>query len=421
MRILLLCIFWILAVNAAWGKDIDIICSGNGPTKEDAVNDALMNAIEQTCGSFVSANTSIFNDELVKDELVSLKKGSIRKYKIISDFNPSTRSVTIETEVSPERITQFVENHGSVAELAGETFGTGLKLYKLNLSNAVVAMEHLFISLSEISKKMYDYKLEAYGPILVGNEAWVPVVVRCYLNKNGMEFYLTYNKTTSAIYKILRETKPYGTAVFPDLDKVHDYDLFCQFLPELQCFGFTISDNIGSKIYTHLAMDMPPASNPFAICWPIQYIGDDYKACVNRGYNQNIIDFFDGRRVTQDNKQFRNIGGIRLRIASWGISVDPLKASNISDPLWRYREKMAKLRNPSYPSTESFKAALRDGYGYIEIPYHTYTLHSHWWKHRYSEATLGDLNGSFHLVLKYPVDKIERVSRITASPNASLF
>lgn len=441
IRSKLLILIGLLTFSSIYGKDIDLICSGTGQTRDEAINNALVNAIEQTCGSFVSANTTILNDNLVKDELVSLKKGSIKKYKIVSDYNPNSQSVIIEAKVSPEKITQFVESKGSEAELAGDTFGANVKLYKLNLSNAVIALEHLFQSLAGLSKMMYDYKIEIADPILVDKEAWVPVVVRCVLNKNGIEFYRTYNQTAHAIYNTLKHTRPAGVAVYQDIDKVNDTNLMCQFLPILQCFGFTISDNIGSNVYTHLAMNRPVESNPFTGCWPRRYLGTDYEEC-NPNYAEDYyqsrykrgqtaakpilpwrkIEFFDGRRVSQDNKSMREIDGIRLRIDSRVISVRPLGQEPYDDELWTYKAKMAKVHMQNQPGAgNDFLWALENrGYGFLEIPFQIFRNYDQWFGDRYSKARLGEVNGSVHMVLQYPVDKIEEVSKISVTPNRDI-
>ncbi len=74
----------VLFQKAIATDEITLTVSSDGPTKDDAVKNALRTAIEQSYGAFVSANTSILNDELVKDEIVTVSNGSIKDYKEIS-------------------------------------------------------------------------------------------------------------------------------------------------------------------------------------------------------------------------------------------------------------------------------------------------------------------------------------------------
>ncbi|MBD5251671.1 MAG: hypothetical protein HDS49_01365, partial [Bacteroides sp.] len=52
-------------VKANPNEEITLTVSSDGPTKDDAVKNALRLAIEQAYGAFVSANTTILNDDLV--------------------------------------------------------------------------------------------------------------------------------------------------------------------------------------------------------------------------------------------------------------------------------------------------------------------------------------------------------------------
>ena len=61
-------------------NEVSLVVSGEGKNKEEATFNALRSAIEQAYGTFVSANTTILNDQLVADEIVSLSSGNIKKY-----------------------------------------------------------------------------------------------------------------------------------------------------------------------------------------------------------------------------------------------------------------------------------------------------------------------------------------------------
>ena len=65
-------------------NDVTLIVSADGDSKEEATKVALRSAIEQAYGTFVSANTTILNDELVQDEIVTVASGNIKDYKEIT-------------------------------------------------------------------------------------------------------------------------------------------------------------------------------------------------------------------------------------------------------------------------------------------------------------------------------------------------
>ena len=67
-------------------KTIVLVADGSGNTKESATKNALRSAIEQAFGTFVSANTKVLDDELIKDEIVTVSTGNIKTYKELSSI-----------------------------------------------------------------------------------------------------------------------------------------------------------------------------------------------------------------------------------------------------------------------------------------------------------------------------------------------
>ena len=75
--------------------DVILVVSGDGPNKEEATKNALRSAIEQAYGTFVSANTSIVNDDLVKDEIATVASGNIKSFResVCRCFNWKTYTI----------------------------------------------------------------------------------------------------------------------------------------------------------------------------------------------------------------------------------------------------------------------------------------------------------------------------------------
>ena len=88
MRFNLLFAF-ITAINFVYSQSteniVTLTTSGTGKTIEEAKNNALRSAIEQAFGAFISSKTEILNDEIVKDEVVTLSNGSIQSFVVLSE------------------------------------------------------------------------------------------------------------------------------------------------------------------------------------------------------------------------------------------------------------------------------------------------------------------------------------------------
>lgn len=126
-------IFLTIPMTAQTKDEVTLTVSSDGATKEDAVKNALRSAIEQAYGAFVSANTTILNDELVKDEIVTVSNGSIKEYKEIAAIQTDNGNylVTLSATVSLPNLITYAKSHGSECEFAGNTFGMEMKLFEL--------------------------------------------------------------------------------------------------------------------------------------------------------------------------------------------------------------------------------------------------------------------------------------------------
>ena len=72
----LVCLLFTVAAYSQ-PKEVTLVVTGEGATKEEASSNALRSAVEQAFGVFVSANTEILNDEIVKDEIATISSGNV--------------------------------------------------------------------------------------------------------------------------------------------------------------------------------------------------------------------------------------------------------------------------------------------------------------------------------------------------------
>ncbi len=151
-------------------EEITLTVSSDGPTKDDALKNALRSAIEQAFGAFVSANTTILNDELVKDEIVTVSNGSIKDYKEVTSYEKTDGSgyvMTVNATVSLPHLITYAKNHGSECEFAGNTFGMELKLFKLQKENELKALYNSIPVIVEFAKNNMRHDLTVSEPQIV--------------------------------------------------------------------------------------------------------------------------------------------------------------------------------------------------------------------------------------------------------------
>lgn len=182
-------------------ETVTLTTSGTGKTKEDAKYNALRNALELTYGTFVSSNTQILNDQLVKDEIVSVTSGNIQKMEILSEnlLPDGTYSSLLNVTVSVNKLKSFAQNKGAKVEFEGALFATNIKLEEINKKNEIIVLKNMLTVIEQYVSNGYDYEIK------VGNQPerhpysnsyyYVDLEVNAKCNKN-IEIALEILKNT---------------------------------------------------------------------------------------------------------------------------------------------------------------------------------------------------------------------------------
>ena len=222
-------------VKEDYGNTVTLVTTGSGSTEDEATRNALRNALEQAYGTFVSANTTVVNDELVSDAITSVSSGNVLGYEQISCISTSQGgfSVSVKATVSIGNLVSFATSRGMTAELAGNTFLMNRNLAKLNKENERTALTNLVDQLYIIiGKGMYDYSVEVSQPrtnsaITRTASYAIDIKVNAKPNANYDLFWetidqtlssLSMSQTESANYKSL-EMKTYEYSYGPSWDR----------------------------------------------------------------------------------------------------------------------------------------------------------------------------------------------------------
>jgi len=170
-------------------KTVTLVTSGTGSTLEQATQNALRSAIEQAFGVFISSSTKILNDQIVKDEIVSISNGNIKEYSILSEVQtPDGQwSSLIKAVVSVSKLTSFCENRGIIVEFKGSLFAYNVNQQILNEKNEIKAIEDLCQIIKKNADVSFNYSLTAYDPVSINtsNDQWrVPMYISVTKNDN---------------------------------------------------------------------------------------------------------------------------------------------------------------------------------------------------------------------------------------------
>ena len=205
--LLLLTLAFTINVNAQdTEKVVTLVASGQGKTQDEAKQNALRSAIEQAFGAFISSNTTILNDSLVKDEIVSVANGNIQKYDVLNEtpLPDGSFATTLKAVVSVNKLTSFCESKGVSVEFKGGLFAMNMAMQELQEKNEIIAWSQIKNNVIErLLINCMDSKFDVTTPQLIRDTNYsIPINISISVNKN-LENILNTIKTfcTSASIK----------------------------------------------------------------------------------------------------------------------------------------------------------------------------------------------------------------------------
>ena len=218
-KTLVLIAFVFLTVTTFAQTTVSLVVSGEGPTKTEATSAALRSAIEQAFGTFVSANTTILNDELVENEIATVSSGNIESYEEISSFESNGKwEVTLKASVSIDKLVNYVKGKGAETEFAGQTFALQMKMRALNKENEKQALLNLVeqARLLTSNNSLFDYDIVQSEPEYVdGDKYRIYIDVRATKNKNYFIIRNLITKTFKSLALTDTERTAYSDNHYP--------------------------------------------------------------------------------------------------------------------------------------------------------------------------------------------------------------
>mgnify|MGYP004702466517 CR=1 FL=1 len=180
--------------------EVTLVASGKATDSEKATTIALRSAIEQAYGTFVSANTTILNDDLVKDEIVTISNGNIKSYEVLSDVKceDGQDMVTVKATVCISKLVSYAKSKGASTEFAGATFAQSMKIKELNKKNESQALQNVLTMVKEMLPIAFDKKLYVADPSIAK-------AIPQYSNprSNVEKQYYDYGNLTDGYYKMV--------------------------------------------------------------------------------------------------------------------------------------------------------------------------------------------------------------------------
>jgi hypothetical protein len=189
---------------------------GQGKSKDEAKINALRNATEQAFGAYISSQTTILKDELIKDEIVSISNGNIQSFEILSETQmpDGSFSSVVKVIVSVGKLYDYCikKNIGNSVKLKIDvgSIEANLKLAEIQKNNELKIVKNLLPILYRYANNCFDYTIETSEPSSISNNTWViHTVVYAKSNQNLTSMYDILIETLKAIQITSSENKIY--------------------------------------------------------------------------------------------------------------------------------------------------------------------------------------------------------------------
>ena len=164
-----------LFITTIFAQDIiSVTVSGNGITKDQAVQSALRNAVEQTYGAFLSSNTEFLNDKLIKDKITSVAQGNILGYDILSVSKSNSNVIVfLSAQVSLTKLAKFAQSQGESVSVSSNIVYMNAIKEDFYEKNELIILADYINSYKYI--QLFDYNLEASNPVRYSHKDY-PIV-----------------------------------------------------------------------------------------------------------------------------------------------------------------------------------------------------------------------------------------------------
>lgn len=271
--------------NNVADNEITLVVSGEGKTKNEATASALRSAIEQAFGTFVSANTTLLNDDIVRDEIATVASGNIKSYKELSSVQNTEGlyNVSLSAVVSIGKLISYAQSHGSSAEFAGKLLAMNAKMWQLNKINERKALLNMVYQLRTLQDNLFDYKIQVKEPSFDKNayNYKIPITLTLRANNNFASFLSILEQTLSSLSFDINDNS---------LNMPFSYFFIDDLIGKTRSEGFRVSNEEIKKLRPYrLRNEIEFLSSVYEdVC---RILRDAQKSCIVRARGSNTIEW----------------------------------------------------------------------------------------------------------------------------------
>ncbi len=176
-----------------------VITSGYGKNPDEALTQALRNAVEEAVGTYMTSTTRIENDDIIEDKILSLSRGFIKDFKKLAEMKVEDETkVTVAVIVTKTQILETLKASGVKVDYAGVVRVKQFQNFEKQMEDEYLLLREIISNLS--NEPPIDYEIIINEPYRTGNNTF-----QQNLNVTG-KINDNFNNQFHNIVNILKET-----------------------------------------------------------------------------------------------------------------------------------------------------------------------------------------------------------------------
>ncbi|MFN5218662.1 MAG: hypothetical protein ACK5CL_07835 [Sphingomonadales bacterium] len=159
-------IIWKNSNNCADEKTIEVLASGSGKTQAEAINEALISALQTVCGAYISSKVVVESDQIIANNITSLTSGAVAGYKIVhSSQSNNQHHVTVKANINQSGVINFVKaKTTSEISVDGNSYLDNIKLLEIKKNAEKKILKNIYEVYVGLILKSIEFKIDSIKP-----------------------------------------------------------------------------------------------------------------------------------------------------------------------------------------------------------------------------------------------------------------
>ena len=306
MKYIFLIIISFFSINCYSQREITINTNSIGYSEENAINNSVVNSLNEIFGVFYSSNISLLNDSLLSNEYAKINHGNLKELKINSSEKIDNNKwlVNVTLKISLDEIEKFYEKSGHKINFEGNLYSFNIQLQDFNEINEYKSIVNLIEICNDLLNSSFNYTVDVSDPISIDDisENWLlNFKINAFTNSNIKLLNQVLNKNLNGISLTDKEINDYKNLNKEVYQISLTYDSINYIYTLRNEYSFYLFESFINSWDSHVS-SFDLKSNSSVISGNLISSSEGFKALNNNNIYLNSIYIKDIKSFSEENK-----------------------------------------------------------------------------------------------------------------------